>query len=170
MATNVEIKAKVHDVERFKERVLAISETPGELIPQEDIFFQAKRGRLKLRILAPDRGQLIFYEREDSLAPKQSKYQISETAEPGRLKIVLGKALGIRGTVRKNRWLYWVGNSRIHLDEVEGLGSFMEIEVVMTPGLSTADGQALAAGLLDKLDVSSSDLLEGAYIDLLERS
>jgi hypothetical protein len=76
----------------------------------------------------------------------------------------------IRGVVRKTRYLYLVGETRVHLDDVEGLGQFMELEVVMQEGQSDAEGQAIAEGLMASLGVESSDLLEGAYMDLLESS
>jgi predicted adenylyl cyclase CyaB len=69
--------------------------------------------------------------------------------------------------VRKTRYLYLAGQTRIHLDDVEGLGQFMELEVVMREGQSDAEGQASAEGLLASLGVERSDLLEGAYMDLM---
>ena len=169
MATNIEKKARVGDPARLREKVTAISETAGERIPQEDIFFNSPQGRLKLRILDVDQGQLIYYERPDSTGPKQSDYFISLTGEPGTLTDVLTRAYGVRGVVRKERWLYWVGNTRIHLDQVEGLGSFLEFEVMLSDGQSVQEGQDIAAGLMARLDVSGSDLIDAAYIDLLER-
>jgi predicted adenylyl cyclase CyaB len=168
MPTNVEIKAKVTDLEGFQKRVKAISETHEELILQEDTFYHTPKGRLKLRILAGDRGQLIYYERGNQTGPKQSDYWLFETAEPENLKQVLDEGLGIRGAVRKKRRLYRVGNTRIHLDEVAGLGTFMELEVVLTPGQSLEDGQKVAAGLMEKLKIDEKDLIVGAYIDLME--
>lgn len=169
MATNIEIKARVHDPARLKARVVAISDTAGERITQEDIFFNSPQGRLKLRILGEDQGQLIYYERPDSAGPKQSDYYISRTSEPETLADVLTRTYGVRGVVRKERWLYWIGNTRIHLDQVEGLGSFLEFEVVLTDGQSIQEGQDIAAGLMEQLDVAGSDLIDAAYIDLLER-
>jgi len=169
MATNIEIKARVHHPARLREKVEAISETAGERIPQEDIFFNSPKGRLKLRILDVDQGQLIYYERPDSTGPKQSDYFISFTGEPGTLTDVLTRTYGVRGVVRKERWLYWVGNTRIHLDQVEGLGSFLEFEVMLSDGQSVQQGQDIVAGLMARLDISGSDLIDAAYIDLLER-
>ena len=77
-------------------------------------------------------------------------------------------ALGVRGVVRKKRTLYLVGQTRVHLDEVEGLGDFMELEVVLHPGQSDAEGQVIARDLMTRLGVAEKDLLEGAYMDLLE--
>uniref|UniRef100_A0A8C3FEW7 CYTH domain-containing protein n=1 Tax=Chrysemys picta bellii TaxID=8478 RepID=A0A8C3FEW7_CHRPI len=79
------------------------------------------------------RGQLIFYERPDSEGPKLSHYSISPTADPAGLKAVLSQALGVQGVVKKERRLYVVGQTRVHLDRVEGLGDFLELEVSQAP-------------------------------------
>jgi len=167
MSTNVEIKAKIGDFSRLKQLVEKLSDTPCEVLVQEDTFFNISRGRLKLRVLAADRGQLIFYEREDSPAPKQSDYVISTTSEPSSLKAVLTTALGIRGIVRKRRLVYEIGETRIHLDEVEGLGTFVELEVVLGTDESVEGGETKAVKLMAKLGIEQGDLVEGAYIDLL---
>lgn len=136
---------------------------------QEDTFFNTPVGRLKLRVLARDLGQLIYYEREDTSGPKRSNYIISRTSEPASLKVALSAAVGVRGIVRKRRLLYWVGNTRIHLDEVEGLGSYMELEVVLDGDQSVEEGQSIATELMEKLGVAEADLVKEAYIDLVER-
>jgi predicted adenylyl cyclase CyaB len=82
---------------------------------------------------------------------------------------VLELAYGIRGVVRKTRYLYLVGQTRIHLDDVDGLGQFMELEVVLEEGQSDAEGQRVAENLMWALGVEQSDLIDGAYMDLLER-
>lgn len=170
MATNIEIKATIKDFATVKQLVEKLSDTPCEAIRQEDTFFHTPNGRLKLRIRdsATDSGLLIYYNREDRSGPKPSNYFISETSDPVSLKTILSSALGIRGVVRKQRLLYRVGNTRVHLDEVEGLGSFLELEVELSPGHSPEQGEATAIKLMTKLGVEQSDLLEGAYIDLLE--
>ncbi len=168
MPANIEIKARVRDFAALKRRAAEISDTPLEIIPQEDTFFNVSRGRLKLRQLAPQRGQLVYYERPDQDGPKRSNYQIFTTEDPENLKMTLAMALGVRGIVRKKRYLYLVGQTRIHLDEVEGLGEFIELEVVLRPEQTDAQGQAIAIDLMNKLGVREADLLEGAYMDLLE--
>jgi predicted adenylyl cyclase CyaB len=167
MATNIEIKARVADPASLRQRVEALSDTAGELILQEDTFFHSPRGRLKLRVMAQDNGQLIYYERSDEAGPKRSDYLISVTHEPDSLKVALSAALGVRGQVRKERWLFWVGGTRIHLDQVEGLGTFVELEVVLQPGQSPKEGQLVAEALIGQLGLQETDLIEGAYIDLL---
>lgn len=168
MAANVEIKARITDLELTRQKVERISDSEAELIIQEDIFFLGSQGRLKLRKFSDDRGELIYYERSDQAGPKRSQYFISRTGEPRQLLIVLESAFGIRGIVRKKRWLYMVDNTRIHLDEVDGLGSFLELEVVLSPGQRTEEGQAIAAELMANLGIVERDLVSGAYIDLLE--
>ena len=170
MPSNIEIKACVRNFDEICHRAESLSDTSVEVIPQEDIFFNTSQGRLKLRIFSAERGELIYYTRPDQEGPKRSDYFVSTTAEPERLKHVLALAYGIRGIVRKTRYFYLVGQTRIHLDNVERLGQFMELEVVLGEGQSDAEGQAIAENLMNRLGVERSDLLEGAYIDLLESS
>lgn len=170
MATNIEIKARVDDFEALKARAQSLSDQPLKILPQEDTFFNTEKGRLKLRIQAPHQGQLIYYERPDQDGPKRSDYHVAETSDPENLKQALSLALGVRGIVRKTRYLYMVGQTRVHLDDVEGLGHFMELEVVMQEGQSDAEGQAIAEDLMRKLMVREEALLEGAYMDLIEKT
>lgn len=168
MPSNIEIKAYARNFEEIRRRAETLSGAPVEVIPQEDIFFNTEKGRLKLRLLAPNRGQLIYYTRPDQEGPKRSEYFIYETPDPENLKRVLELAYGIRGLVKKTRYLYLVGQTRVHLDDVEGLGQFMELEVVMAPEQTDAQGQGIAEDLMSRLGVERRDLLEGAYMDLLE--
>ncbi|MFP6610954.1 MAG: CYTH domain-containing protein, partial [Pirellulales bacterium] len=77
-------------------------------------------------------------------------------------------SLGIRGEVRKRRWLFLAGQTRIHLDEVEQLGHFIELEVVMRSNQPTAEGEAIANKFVQRLGITPADLIETAYIDLAE--
>ena len=168
MPSNIEIKARVRDFDEIRQRAESLSDTPLQVILQEDIFFNTEHGRLKLRILAFDRAQLIYYLRSDREGPKRSDYHIFETQDPENLKLVLDLDYGIRGIVKKTRYLCIVGQTRVHLDDVEGLGQFMELEVVLQEGQSHAEGEEIAKGLMSSLGVERSDLLEGAYMDLME--
>ena len=169
MATNIEIKAQVHNFERMKERAEQLSDTPVELIKQRDTFFHTPQGRLKLRQFTPTSGQLIYYQRHNDTGPTRSDYYLVATQEPLKLEKALSAAWGVRGVVIKERLLYLVGQTRIHLDRVEGLGCFLELEVVMRKGQSMAEGEAIAQALMRQLDIGGADLLDLAYIDLLER-
>ena len=167
MPTNVEIKAVIADLPALRRRVERISDTPGEEIYQEDTFFVVLHGWLKLRVLSPERGELIYYERTDARDPKPSFYLISRTSNPASLHAILAASLGIIGRVRKHRTLYLVGKTRVHLDEVEELGTYMELEVVLGAGESTKEGEEIARALMDELDIDPSDLVRGAYVDLI---
>lgn len=168
MPANIEIKARVEDFEAMRSIADSLSDGPVEVIPQEDTFFQTPRGRLKLRVFSPQSGCLIYYERTDQDGPKRSDYTLARTHDPEALKAALTLALGLRGVVRKTRYLYMVGQTRIHLDKVEGLGDFLELEVVLHDGQSDAEGQVIAEDLMQALGVERTALLEGAYMDLIE--
>jgi predicted adenylyl cyclase CyaB len=168
MPANIEIKARARDFADLRRRAEALSGGPARVIPQVDTFFNCSRGRLKLRELEPGHAQLVFYVRPDASGPKRSDYRIFETTHAEDLKSTLGMALGVRGVVRKTRQLYLVGQTRVHLDEVEGLGQFVELEVVMSEGQPEAEGRATAAALMQDLGINPADLLEVAYMDMIE--
>ena len=69
----------------------------------------------------------------------------------------------------KHRTLYLIGKTRVHLDRVEGLGDFMELEVVLADNESTESGVKVANELLRKLGIPPDHLIEGAYVDLLDK-
>jgi len=163
------MKAKVASVAALQRKAEAIADSGPEEIMQEDIFFACERGRLKLRLFTPERGELIFYCRADQAGPKESFYILTPTNHPQELAKSLALAYGEIGRVIKKRTLFLVGRTRIHLDEVEGLGSFLELEVVLKDGEENAIGEREAAGLMNALDVQPEHLIEGAYIDLLAR-
>jgi len=156
------------DPSRIKKIAELLGEDKGVTL-QEDTFFTSKRGRLKLRRFSATRGELIYYERPDKHGPKQSRYVLCTTSDPDGLRQVLEKALGIEGIVRKKRHLFLVGQTRIHLDEVEELGNFLELEVVLRDGQPSEDGMGIAADLLEKLGVRQEELISGAYIDLIKQ-
>jgi predicted adenylyl cyclase CyaB len=168
MAANIEIKARVPDPDRLRTLVEKISGRPSERIVQEDVFFHCPGGRLKLRILARDDGELIYYRRADSTGPSRSDYFIHSTSDPGSLRAILDMSLGTRAVVRKIRLLHLWGQTRIHLDEVEGLGSFLELEVVLGSDQNDDDGMAIARQLMKKLEIDKADLVDCAYVDLID--
>lgn len=167
MPRNVEIKARSADLAAVEARARAIATSPPEDLAQDDTFFAVPRGRLKLREFADGTGQLIHYERPDATGPKTSDYVITPVAEPATLREALTRALGTVGRVRKQRRVYLVGRTRVHLDRVEGLGDFVELEVVLAEGEPEAAGREEARRLLATLGVDEGALLEGAYLDLL---
>jgi predicted adenylyl cyclase CyaB len=169
MARNIEIKAHIESVDSLALKVAAIaSEGPIE-IEQDDTFFRCDNGRLKLRALASDQGELIFYRRADQHGPKESFYLRSPTSAPEVLRDALSMAYGAVGRIRKHRTLYLVGRTRIHLDRVEGLGHFLELEVVLGDEEPAEAGVREAHSLMEKLGIHPSQLIEGAYVDLHAR-
>jgi predicted adenylyl cyclase CyaB len=167
MARNIEIKARVANLAALRDRVAALaSEGPVE-IDQDDTFFNCSAGRLKLRAFCAGRGELIFYRRSDEHGPKESYYVRTLTAEPDTLRQTLALAYGEAGRVRKRRTLFLVGRTRIHLDDVENLGSFMELEVVLGEDEPAEAGVREAEELMKRLGVQASQLIDRAYVDLL---
>ncbi len=167
MARNVEIKARLSDLKRIRSILEMLSDSPVEILEQSDTFFSASDGRLKLRVQS-ERGELIYYERPNTPSPKESRYYVVRIDEPDLLRKVLSEAIGIRGTVKKRRYLYRIGKTRVHLDEVEGLGDFIELEVVLEDRDSADEGAAVAKRLMQRLGIEEGDLIPCAYIDLLE--
>lgn len=166
MARNIEIKAHIESVEALLPKAAAIaSEGPIE-IQQDDTFFRCGNGRLKLRALASDRGEIIFYRRANQQGPKESFYLRSPTSAPGAMRDALSLAYGEIGRVRKHRTLFLVGRTRIHLDRVEGLGHFLELEVVLAEDEPSEAGVREAHSVMEKLGIQTSQLIEGAYLDL----
>lgn len=170
MPRNVEVKAWVEDLETLERRVRELARERGvgepEVLFQRDTFFGIRDGRLKIRDLGDGTAELIFYRRPDAAGPKTSHYRKVETRDPEALRGLLAEALGVVGEVVKKRWVWVIDRTRIHLDRVERLGDFLELEVVLTDDETEADGAAVARELMTALGVSEEDLVEGAYLDL----
>jgi predicted adenylyl cyclase CyaB len=168
MLSNIEIKARVHDWQKTKERAGRLAGHSPELIHQEDVFFSVAQGRLKLRIFSKASGELIYYTRDKGSGPRECRYLVSPISNPDSLRAVLSAGLGVRGVVRKERLLYQVGQTQVHLDDVALLGQFIELEVVLHNGQPRDEGIEIARRLMSQLEIHEMDLLEPAYIDLIE--
>ncbi|KAK3104189.1 hypothetical protein FSP39_025140 [Pinctada imbricata] len=167
MPSNVEIKARVQDIDNLKRLAKSLSESEGVILKQEDVFFNVPHGRLKLRKIQGSFSELIFYDRPDQEGPKFSDYSKTNVDDPTSLQDTLSKALGVKGIVTKTRTLYMVGQTRVHVDQVNGLGNFMELEVMMKEGQSVGEGEGIAKDLMVKLGVKNNDLISCAYMDLI---
>jgi predicted adenylyl cyclase CyaB len=167
VSRNIEIKARIDDVYALYEKTSSVADEGPTEILQEDVFFNCDNGRLKLRLFTDGSGELIFYRRSDQAGPKESFYVRSPTASPGPLCEALKLAYGEVGRVRKQRTLFLVGRTRVHLDRVHGLGDFLELEVVMRDEEATDVGVREAYELMQRLGIGTGQLIEGAYIDLL---
>jgi predicted adenylyl cyclase CyaB len=167
MPSNIEIKAVLRDRPAAEAIAGGLSGGAPEILHQVDVFFRSTEARLKLRILGPDRGELIRYQRANLAEVRPSRYVIARTPDPAILLDILANALHQAGTVKKTRQLYLVGQTRIHIDAVEGLGDFLEFEVVLRPGQSEAEGRQIAPDLLARFWIQPDQLLAEAYVDLL---
>jgi predicted adenylyl cyclase CyaB len=167
MARNIEIKARLESVEALTSRVAALADQGPFELRQDDTFFACGQGRLKLRALSADQGQLIFYRRPDQPGPKESVFVIAPTTAPDALREALSLAYGQTGRIRKHRTLYLAGRTRIHLDRVDDLGHFLELEVVLADGEPAERGVEEATTLMTALGIAAEQLIDGAYVDLL---
>jgi predicted adenylyl cyclase CyaB len=168
MPRNIEIKARVQSLRSVAEIVAPLADQGPLEIHQDDTFFNCSNGRLKLRSFSDNTGELIFYNRVDESGPKLSSYQISHTSEPDQLRELLTAAYGQLGRVRKHRTLYIIERTRVHLDAVEEFGNFLELEVVLDDTEPLESGASVARELMRKLEIAQSDLIEGAYLDLVK--
>lgn len=170
MPRNIEIKARIESVEALAPRAAAVATDGPFEIAQDDTFFHCASGRLKLRAFSATEGELIFYRRADEHGPKESFYTRAPTESPERLRECLGLAYGQAGRVVKHRTLYLVGRTRVHLDRVDGLGHFLELEVVMDDTEPVEIGVAQARSLMAQLGIEPSQLIDAAYVDLLAQA
>jgi predicted adenylyl cyclase CyaB len=166
---NIEIKARL-SADHFKSivaRCTSLVIGAPQTIDQVDTFFNCPNGRLKLREFDDGTAELIFYRRTDQAGPKRSSY-IRATCDAESTKAALAEAYGVRGVVKKQRLLFLVDQTRVHLDRVEHLGTFLELEVVMRPEQTDDEGQKIADKLMSQLQIEPAQLVETAYIDLLQ--
>jgi predicted adenylyl cyclase CyaB len=157
----------VRDLAALRKRVVEVSTSGPELLLQRDTFYTVLHGRLKLREFGDGTAELIYYQRPDQAGPKTSKYIRTQISDPASTRELLGQVLETKAVVSKQRELFLAGRTRIHLDEVDGLGTFMELEVVLTEDETDSDGERIASLLMEQLDVRQEDLIAQAYVDLL---
>jgi predicted adenylyl cyclase CyaB len=168
MPRNVEIKARVDDLDAIRGRASAMASGPSEIIYQTDTFFVVQSGRLKVRDFRNGTGELIAYDRANDTGPKQSTYLRVASQDPSALVSTLARAMPTRGIIAKRREVFMVGRARVHVDQVEGLGSFVEIEVVLADDETAEQAEREARRLIRALGVRHESLIASAYIDLLE--
>jgi predicted adenylyl cyclase CyaB len=167
MSRNIEIKARVHDLVTLRQPVVELPASGPELLLQRDTFYSVLQGRLKLREFGDKTSELIYYQRPDKAGPKTSKYARTPISDTASMRELLGQILETKAVVTKRREVFLTGATRIHLDEVDGLGSFMELEVVLSEGATDSDGGCIASLLMERLGIRHEDLIEQAYVDLL---
>jgi adenylate cyclase class IV len=166
---NLEIKAAVASLASVRFRLRGLEGAARHaVLRQTDWYFRVPRGRLKLRVVGASRGgELIAYLRPDKSAARTSEFQRMPAPDAAGTRRLLDRMLGPRACVRKRREVWLYRNARIHLDTVEGLGRFIEIEVVVTEGMPQA--RALMHRLRGVLGIRSGDLIAGSYGEITVR-
>ncbi len=168
MARNIELKARDPDPARSLQASLDLGAEDHGWLQQLDTYFKVPQGRLKLRE-QDGVAELIYYERSDEAIERQSQYRIVPIQDADGLKDALGAALGIIVAVEKSRRLLLWRNVRIHLDEVPGLGSFIELEAVAEPDSDLSGEYRNVAELREALDITGERILAAGYSDELLR-
>src|SRR5918992_6056394 len=157
---NIEFKARDPQPARTLELALALGvEDRGEIAQRDTYFSQAARGRLKLREQDPGDDELIQYRRADAAGARESEYRRVPVADAPALREALDEALGTLVVVEKRRRLVLHENLRIHIDEVEGLGSFLELEAVAAPDADPAAEHDKLSRLRERLQIPDDALL-----------
>jgi predicted adenylyl cyclase CyaB len=166
---NIEIKARLSDLDAAAEIARGLGAGDAGVEEQTDWYFRVPRGRLKLRRSSRTGDQLVIYLRPDEPGPCRADYEVIPVRSDGRTRELFEKVFGIDVIVEKRRRLFELDNTRIHLDDVARLGTFLELEAVYAHG----DEAALAAAreqverLLDAFGVGPDDLLARSYRELL---
>ena len=167
MHINVEFKAHCNQPNKIKEILKRENAEYRGRDHQIDIYFNVQNGRLKLR-KGNIENSLIAYERQDYAGAKQSNVHLFNTAPGTNLEEILATALGVKVEVDKQRDIYFIGNVKFHVDKVEGLGSFIEVEAIDAEGTI---GKEKLQEQCDKyksiLGVRDEDMISHSYSDLL---
>lgn len=164
MATNLELKARIRSVAEAEAAALRSGASFSTTLRQVDTYYVVPHGRLKLREFENSGAEIIFYNRAEDRAERWSTYEKIPCPDPEALKIILEKALGIRAVVQKTRLLYQYRQCRIHIDTVEGLGTFLEFEVQDSNEKESAD---LMKKMRETFQISPGDVLQASYSDMV---
>jgi predicted adenylyl cyclase CyaB len=164
---NIELKARLVDLDMARKVAAVVATKRLGMQHQIDTYFHCHHGRLKLRQIDGLRAELVWYARPDQEGPKQSEYQLAPVANPETIKAALKAALGVRAVVEKKREIFLYHSVRIHLDDVVGLGHFLEFEAVLGPDVDEAAGLALLDSLQRHFALSPADLLATSYGEMV---
>ena len=167
LSCNLELKARLASATTAHQVAQELStRTPRREI-QSDTYFGCAHGRLKLRQIDQQRGQLIWYQRADRAEARESHYQLTEITAFKAVCETLSAALGVRAKVAKERTVYWFENVRIHVDEVASLGTFLEFEAVITSPSEEAAAASQLEFLSAAFKIPANDVLTMSYGDMV---
>ena len=170
LASNVELKARLDRFADAAEICRRLGAVDKGTVEQTDTYFSMGNYRLKLRESANGEHFLIGYSRPDSAEARKSQYRLQRVENPGAMKATLSRQWGVKAVVKKaRRWFLWEDRVRIHLDRVEGLGDFLEIEAVVgaTPGYDEDAARLDVARLTHDLGIAPRDLVGESYATLV---
>lgn len=163
---NIEFKARVSDLAKYENKLLTLSPCFVGLDHQVDTYFNVPTGRLKLREGTIE-NTLINYNRADTADVKLSEIILYHHQPDPALKTILELQLGVKAVVDKKRKIYFINHIKFHFDEVEGLGTFIEVEVIDTNGsLQLEDMKKDCDHYFQFFDLKQSDLVDRSYSDL----
>jgi homotetrameric cytidine deaminase len=163
---NVELKARDPHPDATLRAAVDRGATDEGILHQRDVYFGARTGRLKLRIQG-DAAQLIGYARADAATARLSAYHLADVADPDATIAALDATLGITVEVVKRRHLLLWRDVRIHLDDVDGLGRWVELEAVAPPVSDLGDEHAKIAELRGVLDIGDDRIVAEGYAAML---
>jgi predicted adenylyl cyclase CyaB len=164
---NLELKAPYANLDGARQAVLLLNARDEGSRTQVDTYYHSHHGRLKLRQSQPGSAELVWYDRPNDTHLRASSYRLAPVSDPAALHAALTDALGVRGQVRKVRQVLIWHNVRIHLDEVEGLGRFVELEAVITAEDDAAASRRHLEELIVALEIDPAATLGPSYSDLL---
>ena len=164
---NFEFKARLRDEARVRSALKQLRARYVGTDHQVDTYFRVPTGRLKVRE-GKIENALIFYQRSNAPRPRRSSIELMLLPRRNSLRTILSEALSPRVVVDKRREIYFLGNIKIHLDRVRGLGKFLEVEAITRSGrLTHARGQARKIQKL--FGIASLDIVPQSYSDLVLR-
>lgn len=170
---NLEIKVHCDNATfaAVRERAVALGEP--SLLKQRDTYFAVPNGRLKLREIengGERRAELIGYSRPDAETARFSTYHLTQIAldQMANLKASLTATIGVRVVVSKVREVVLCRRTRIHIDQVENLGYYIELETVMSDGDSESDAETELAEVMSLIGIEGLPAIGGSYSDLFE--
>ena len=164
MPQNLELKARIASVSNAVRVVHRLKAQRKGVLHQRDIYYKVSRGRLKLRTINNRSAELIFYNRPNKKGRRYSEYFILPVSDAKLANELCSAAFGQKVIVDKKRRLFLYKNSRIHLDEVYGLGTFVEFEVLVKHGKRQA--QKLLELLSLEFDIQRTATIAVSYSDL----
>ena len=166
---NVEIKAKCYNADRIRNYLLANNAEFKGVDQQTDSYFNVPNGRLKLRE-GNIENNLIFYERANQAGPKNSHFHLVKIEDAKGIKEVLTKSMGLKIVIKKKREIYYISNVKFHIDEVPGLGSFVEIEAGnVASNLTQEQLKEQCDFYMKEFEIKPEDLVEVSYSDMVLR-